>query len=105
MMCVDEGTGFLVFISCIPEEPARVSMLFCERVIPLQRCLATDRNGNNESALLFFSGAYRGSNSGEMILAKGSSIVLSDFFFSHPHSDMLINDSPVREDSLFIRLP
>jgi hypothetical protein len=58
-----------------------------------QHCQATDRNGNNESALLFSTGAYRGSNTGHLILAKGSIIALSDFFrISHQHSDMLINE-------------
>ena len=57
-------------------------MLFCARAIQLQRCQATDRNGNNESALLFSTGAYRGSNTGHLILAKGSIIALSDFFVS-----------------------
>jgi hypothetical protein len=55
-------------------------MLFCARAIQLQRPRTIDRNSNNESALRFSSGAYRGSNQGDLILAKGSIIALSAFF-------------------------
>ena len=79
-MCVDEGTCFLGHLS-IPEEPTRVAMLFCARALQSQRRREIDRNGNNESALLFSTGAYRGSNTGHMILAKGCIMALSDFLY------------------------
>jgi hypothetical protein len=65
----------------IPEEPTRVAMLFCARALQSQRRREIDRNGNNESALLFSTGAYRGSNTGHMILAKGCIMALSDFLY------------------------
>jgi hypothetical protein len=71
-------------------------MPFCAWAIQLQRHRAIDRNGNNESALLFTSGAYRGSNLGDLFFAKGSIIAQSDFFcISHPQSDVLINEFPI----------